>query len=583
LAGWKVKGGVLMAWIRQFMVAPVFEDEDKTRVARLLDVILWALVAAVAVFGILSLSGHIRPGRALTGLAAMILVRWGALFLMRRGYVRLVGVLLSSAMWAASTYIVLVTGGLDSSHLITYVIVVLLADLLLGGRAALAFGGLGILAGVGMLYAEMSSLLPQSPPLLDTPASLWAVLSVNLVVAAVLLRLATHSINEALGRSRSNELAQSKANRELQALHVSLEQRMAERTAELERRATQLQVAAEVARVATSTSDLGALLDQAVNLIRERFDLYYVGLFLLDEMGRWAELRAGTGQVGRVMLEQGHRLEVGGNSMVGWCTVYNQARVAPDVSQEALRFDNPLLPNTHSEAAMPLVARGRVIGALDVQSVKQDAFPQEDVMALQTLAGQIAVAIDNARLLAEVQDSLADVQAIQRRYLRQAWAGFTTAHAPVTGYRYTSGNVEPDPDTWLPTMAEAQRQGQVVVATDDDGVSTLNLPLSLRGETIGVLALKKGDDGGWAEEDIAVAQAVTDQVALSLENVRLFDETRRRAQHEALVRELSDRMRRTTDVDIILKTAVQELGQALGAARAFVRLDLPEGWRPSST
>ncbi len=183
---------------------------------------------------------------------------------------------------------------------------------------------------------------------------------------------------------------------QLRELISGLEQRVAERT-------HGLQTAAEVSRAATSVLEPWELLRQTVNLIRDRFDFYYVGLFLLDETGRWAMLQAGTGQPGRQMLKQGHKLEVGGTSMVGWCTANAQARIALDVGEEAVRFDNPLLPETRSEMALPLISRGRVIGALTVQSTKAEAFSKEDITVLQTMADQVANAIENARLFEETQ------------------------------------------------------------------------------------------------------------------------------------------------------------------------------------
>jgi len=364
---------------------------------------------------------------------------------------------------------------------------------------------------------------------------------------------------------------------QLRGLIGGLEQRVAERTAELERRTVQLRAAADVAQVATSMLNLEQLLDQVVTLIGERFGFYHTSLFLLDETGRWAEYRAGSGEAGRLQLEQGLRLEVGGASMVGWCTAHARPRVAPDVSQDTAYLERPLLPDTRSEAVLPLVARERVIGALDVQSVEENAFSQESVATLQIVTDQIAVAVDNVRLFAEVQESLAEAQAVHRHYLREAWAGFTAARPSATGYRYAAGDVESDPDAWLPAMTPAQRQNQVVVVPDDDGATTLSLPIVLRGETIGVLGFKKDGEGEWTDDDVAVVQAVANQVALSLENVRLFDEAQRRARREALTRELTDKMRRTTDAEAILEMAVQGLGKALGSARAFVRLDVPEG------
>ena len=189
----------------------------------------------------------------------------------------------------------------------------------------------------------------------------------------------------------------------LRELIETLEQRVAERTRQLKRRAVQLETAADISRAATSVLEPGELLRQTVNLIRDRFDFYYVGLFLLNETGRWAVLCAGTGQPGRQMLKQGHKLEVGGTSMVGWCTANAQARIALDVGEETVRFDNPLLPETRSEMALPLISRGRVIGALTVQSTEAEAVSEEDIAVLQTMADQIANAIENARLFEETQ------------------------------------------------------------------------------------------------------------------------------------------------------------------------------------
>jgi GAF domain-containing protein len=171
----------------------------------------------------------------------------------------------------------------------------------------------------------------------------------------------------------------------------------------INRYALQLTTAAEVSRAASSILAPAKLLPEVVNLIRDRFNFYYAGLFLLDEGGEYAVLRAGTGQAGRQMLEMGHKLEVGGPSMIGWCTAHGKARIALDVGQEAVRFENPLLPETRSEMALPLISRGRVIGAMTIQSTKPAAFSEEDITVLQTMADQLANGIENARLFQETQ------------------------------------------------------------------------------------------------------------------------------------------------------------------------------------
>ena len=161
-----------------------------------------------------------------------------------------------------------------------------------------------------------------------------------------------------------------------------------------------MMASAEVARAATQIHEVGQLLVTCVDLIRTHFGFYYSAIFLIDEQGEWAILRAATGEAGQQLLGKGHKLGVGSQSMVGWVTANNAARIALDVGQEAVRFDNPLLPKTRSEMALPLRVRGEVIGALDVQSTGLNAFSDEDVQTVQMMADQVAIAIDNARLFA---------------------------------------------------------------------------------------------------------------------------------------------------------------------------------------
>lgn len=167
------------------------------------------------------------------------------------------------------------------------------------------------------------------------------------------------------------------------------------------RRTVQLQTAAEVSRAASSILNLDKLLPAVVELIRNHFDYYYAGIFLAEEESEWAVLSAATGEMGKLMIGIGHRLKVEDSSMVGWCITHGQARIALDVGEDAVRFVNPHLPLTRSEMALPLITHGKVIGAMTIQSERPGAFSRVDITALQTMADQVANAIENARLYTE--------------------------------------------------------------------------------------------------------------------------------------------------------------------------------------
>jgi DNA-binding LacI/PurR family transcriptional regulator/GAF domain-containing protein len=347
-------------------------------------------------------------------------------------------------------------------------------------------------------------------------------------------------------------------------------------TQRVNRHALQLQTAAEVSSAASGVLDPSQLIQQVVDLARERFDLYYAGLFLVDEARRYAVLQAGTGEAGRQMIEQGHKLEVGGESMIGRCVASGEALIALDVGEEAVRFDNPLLPETRSELALPLTSRGEAIGALTIQSTQEAAFSAEDIAVLQTMAGQVANAIENARLFKRTQAALHEMEAVQRRYLSQAWAEYVQT-AEGTHYETERPGVAPLGDVVLPEIQQAvERQSATVLAGDGAAGashSALVAPITLRGAVIGVLGIHDEDgERQWTSDEIALVEAVAERMALSAENLRLLDETQRRAVRERLTSEVATRIRESLEVETVLRTAAQEVRQALGLPEVVIRL-----------
>ncbi|MEM7347924.1 MAG: ATP-binding protein, partial [Chloroflexota bacterium] len=175
------------------------------------------------------------------------------------------------------------------------------------------------------------------------------------------------------------------------------------------RRASLLSAAAEVSQNITQITDIDVLLPKTVDIICDAYDFYYAGVFLIDEAGEFAVLRAGRGKPGQIMMENHHKLAVGGNSMIGACTALNEARISLDVDTEKVWYPNPVLPKTRSEMALPLATQERVIGAVTVQSVESAAFSNEDISSLQAMANQLAIAIENARQRRELEETHAQL------------------------------------------------------------------------------------------------------------------------------------------------------------------------------
>ncbi len=361
----------------------------------------------------------------------------------------------------------------------------------------------------------------------------------------------------------------------LRELIGGLEQRIAERTHDLEQRSVYLEASAEVSRAVTSVLDLEQLINQMVELIAKRFGLDHVGLFLVDETGRWASYRAGTGEAAREMVEEGIRLEVGGNSMVGWSVANAESRVALDVTEEAVRYVDPRWPNVGSEAVLPLRARGRVIGALDVQSVQVGKFDSVFTSLLQTMADQVAVAIDNAQLFTESQEALEAERRAYGELSRLAWVEMARRRTD-WGYLYSHGDVSAVKGGWQPEMIRAMETEQVSRERDDANDSSegvLAIPIKLREQVIGALQFRKGEEGmTWTTEEIALLETLTEQLSVALESARLYQDTQSRAAREQLAREITDKMRRAADVDALLRVVVEETSRALGVSQAYVSL-----------
>jgi GAF domain-containing protein len=362
---------------------------------------------------------------------------------------------------------------------------------------------------------------------------------------------------------------------QLQTSYAALEQRVLERTEALEWRSTQLEAAAQVAQGAAAIQDVEQLLEETVQLISDRFGFYHAGILLLEDeggaSGDYVVLRAASSEGGQRMLARGYRLPVGEQSLVGYVVERGESRIALDRGADAVVFDNPDLPDTRSEMVLPLQARGEIIGALDVQSAEPEAFSEDDMAALQMLADQVTVAINNARLFRRVQKSLEAERRAHGESSREAWRELLRTQAQL-GACFDPRGILPAEGRWRDEMQAAVREERTVL--DQDGrLDTLATPIKVRDQVIGVIdAYKPSEAGAWTQEEISLLETLTAQLGAALESARLYQDTQRRAAQERLVGEVTARMRETLDVDAVLQTAASEMREILNLAEAEIRI-----------
>ena len=382
----------------------------------------------------------------------------------------------------------------------------------------------------------------------------WAIYIAGFMVMGVALTSALDLLkNEFRSVAAQNETALGFLTKD----KADLEQRVQERTAGLTKKTDQLRAASYIARQTSEAEDLTALLDIVVNLVTDQFGFYHAGIFLLNETGEEAILQTASSEGGKRMVERGHALTVGSQGIVGYVAAQKKVRIALDVGADAVFFNNPDLPMTRSEVALPLLVRNKVLGVLDIQSDQPQAFRMEDVDVLQTLADQVAVAIENARLLGESQAAIMQLEAVSTIRMKDAWS--RKLQEQKHAFTYTPLGVRVETSANLP---------------DDGGIKTA---IALRGQEIGSIALARKDNVDWNKTDEDLIREVAYQVGLAVDNLRLLEDAQQRAKQEQTIGELAARFSQSLDIDSLLQTAARELGQLPDVSEVSVFIgQLPE-------
>lgn len=484
----------------------------------------------------------------------------GAVALTRRGRLRW-GALIVIAMWTLTLGLSSAMSGLRHAFQGQVVLITVLLPVALLGRPGLPLGvGLGLSLIVIGTAVRTEALSQQPVPLEVFVVSNTAAVGFAGYLTYLLLRLSLLGREEGLNQALAERL------------------KLAELTAAITQRVS-------------SRSAMTDVLNDVVEYIVAQYPaIYHAQIFLVESAGLRARLAASTGPAGRALLARGHSLEVGSRSVIGQVTDQGQVVVARAGEQDAtVHRRNEHLPETRVEAAFPLRSGGRVIGALDLQSKLDDAFPERDLPVFQTLADQLAIAIDNVRLFEEAQRSLAenrellaqneralrDVERYAARLAGQAWSQFLDGRPSAAGLSLDlSSGTASHQDAWLPVLERALASGQMEQERDN-GHLQVAVPLRVRGAALGAMAFQIPGVEALAPEDLALAQTVGDRLGLALENARLVDESQRAAQRQAFINEISAQLQASTNVETTLRAAAQSLRDALGAGRVTIRLGQP--------
>ena len=350
----------------------------------------------------------------------------------------------------------------------------------------------------------------------------------------------------------------------------------------LERLGRQVQTSTEVAQEIATAPALDEIFRRVVTLIKERFNYYHTQVFRHDPALNAVVLVSGYGEAGQKMLAAGHRLAMG-RGVVGTAAATGKSILATDVAQDKDWQPNPNLPHTKGELAVPIKLRDQVLGILDVQSDRAGALTAEDQLLLEGLCGQIAAAMESTRLRQEMEVRLNELSALYRATAREGWQAYGETLQVAPSYLFDQGNVRRE-DVWLPQIEQAIKQNTLlppspIPATTGKGQREVGgvavAPLSVRGQVIGAVCVYDDPQNPLSQDDLALVQEITEQGALALESARLFEQTQARARREQTLREITARVRSSMDPDTVLRTAIRELGTALGRP-AFVRLGSAE-------
>ncbi len=560
------------AWIRAWwerLRAIDSQDEDEVRLGQLFIELALLLVAVLGFIVLAVWTGYVilpvSKNWPLIVAPVLTLLSGIGIYWVKRGHVRV----------TLKIYVWVLFGLMSCTHLLFgpgpptmpfFWWIAIVAGALLGPVYAIVFSVASIVVQETVYFATAAGVYAAPFPISSDPGlqNLVIVLLIFILLGGGLLTyMHSTSLNRALAGQR-------RLSRELTAARADLETRVQERTQLLVTRAQQFEAIVAVNHVIAGMQDLAELFQTAVDTIAGRFSAYHVGLYLLDDSQDWLRLEAASSAGGKRMIARGHKIAMTHQGIISAVALSAHARIASDVGANATWFANPDLPDTRSQLALPLTARGRGIGVLDIQSAAPLAFTTNDLDVMQILADGLAIAVDNVRLLAMTRKSVARLERFQEEEALHGWRLALSRRNIRLNYFYDRVQVREELPADLEQVMNLTTLSDLQQIVQKDGQYVLLAPIQVQQRTVGVLSFESARP--WTAEEEQLARTVIGQLGLALENARLLDTTRLSALQEKARGEILGRVRASVQVDTILRSAAEELGRALQVERARIQL-----------
>jgi len=475
--------------------------------------------------------------------------------------------ILLSILYISVGVISIISTGINANAVLYFFVSILLLGVLVSGPwwivslivEGLLISVIGLFSQIGII--KLNSFFSSTNSLLNWFTTITITLFIAFVIVAPLVQY--------LRKLQDQKIEIDKKSDEFFDTNRTLSERIDTLESESDKQRSKLISVRQITRDIAQQTNQQKMLTDAADLICNQFGFTFAAIFLADEHNEFADLVAGSGQVGKQMIEQGHKLRIREEGIVGYVVARGETRLALDVGIDSVHKLNPLLPDTRSEIGIPLKTANKVLGALDIQSDRDSAFSQDDVDLLQSLADQLSVMIAKTRQMQSLESQVHELQSSMGESVRGVWHSHLQGSRKNLAFNFSENHLSDGNSVLLLESNNSNDKFSSIETIEEESI--LTVPIKLRDQILGVIQLRyKGKK--IPPRLVNLVNTATDRLSMAIENARLLETIQERAEREHKVGEISSKVRSAQTVESILQTAVTELGKSLGINEVSIQL-----------